>query len=566
MQGTSDSNPELLDAMALCGHLVARDSVHWFLAEHRQRLFPDDMFGDLFGSGRGRPSVPADVIATVMVLQALEGLSDREAINQLRNSISWKVAAGRSLADEGFHPTVLTLWRNKLRLSDRPQRIFDAEREVINAANVLAGKTRRALDSTVLDDAVTRQDAIMQLVAQIRRARRLIPAARALALSAHDYDNDAGKPACAWNDRGDIDRVVTELVNDARTILAVLDGVELDDIQAEAVGLLALVAGQDVEPGDSDGTWRIAQVTRPDRMVSVHDPESRHVHKTTSNYRDGFKAHIGIEPDTGLITACALTAGNVGDAQAAPGLLAEETEPVEVLADSAYGSGEFGNHLAGQGHTATIKPIPLQPAIPNGFTIDDFTVNTTAATITCPNGITTGSAHAAMRRSERNVEAVRCAIDAPLLPVAATSSSMNTTICSPRHEPTLAPQRSRSHTASTAQWSSGPLPGSSATAAAKSATEASAATGSASLTAALRSTCSASSTSASPGTTHGQSPHEPADPGLTTAKRHPQCLTQPSTTRSYPPTQARRLSLAGEPTLQHHNITPSEKATCSAVS
>ena len=115
VQGTSDPNPQLLDAMAMCGHLVARDSVHWFLAEHRQRLFPDEMFADLFASGRGRPSVPADVIATVMVLQALEGLSDRDAIAQLRMNIAWKVAAGRSLHDEGFHPTVLTLWRNKLR-------------------------------------------------------------------------------------------------------------------------------------------------------------------------------------------------------------------------------------------------------------------------------------------------------------------------------------------------------------------------------------------------------------------------------------------------------------------
>ncbi len=100
-QGTSDPNPELLDAMAMCGHLVARDSVHWFLAEHRQRLLPDDMFADLFGSGRGRPSVPGDVVATVMVLQALEGLSDRDAVIQLRNSISWKVATDRSLTDEG---------------------------------------------------------------------------------------------------------------------------------------------------------------------------------------------------------------------------------------------------------------------------------------------------------------------------------------------------------------------------------------------------------------------------------------------------------------------------------
>lgn len=155
MQGISDSNPELLDAMAMCGHLVARDSVYWFLAEHRQRLFPDEMFADLFPSGKGRPSTPADVVATVMVLQALEGLSDRDAVGQLRMSIAWKVAAGRSLSDEGFHSTVLTLWRNKLRTSDRPQRIFDAVREVIDATNVLSGKTRRALQSATTGTVVT---------------------------------------------------------------------------------------------------------------------------------------------------------------------------------------------------------------------------------------------------------------------------------------------------------------------------------------------------------------------------------------------------------------------------
>src|SRR3954464_9121693 len=110
MQGTSDPNPQLLDAMALCGHLVARDSVQWFLAEHRQRLFPDEMLADLFGSGRGRPSVPADVIATVMVLQALEGLSDRDAVGQLRMSIAWKVAAGPVLGGGGVPPAGFAFW------------------------------------------------------------------------------------------------------------------------------------------------------------------------------------------------------------------------------------------------------------------------------------------------------------------------------------------------------------------------------------------------------------------------------------------------------------------------
>lgn len=179
VQGSSDPNRELLDAQALVGHLVPSGTVYAFLADHRRAVFPDELFADLFGSGRGRPSVPADVIATTMVLQALEGLSDRDAIAALRTDLRWKVAAGLALDDEGFHPTVLTLWRNKLRQSERPERIFDAVREVIDQTGVLKGKTRRALDSTVLDDAVATQDTVTQLIAAIRRVRRLIPVAGA---------------------------------------------------------------------------------------------------------------------------------------------------------------------------------------------------------------------------------------------------------------------------------------------------------------------------------------------------------------------------------------------------
>ena len=78
------------------------------------------MFADLFTSGRGRPSIPADVVATVMVLQALEGLSDREAARALRDRISWKVAAGLALDDESLHYSVLTYyWRSRLRAAIR---------------------------------------------------------------------------------------------------------------------------------------------------------------------------------------------------------------------------------------------------------------------------------------------------------------------------------------------------------------------------------------------------------------------------------------------------------------
>jgi IS5 family transposase len=389
MQGTTDpSRVELLDAAALCRHLVDEGSVYAFLADHRRDLFPDELFADLFPSGRGRPSVPADQVATVMVLQALEGLSDREAAIQLRRNIAWKVACGLALTDQGFHPTVLTLWRGRLRASGRPERIFEAVRMVIAQTGVLKGRHRRALDSTLLDDAVATQDTVTQLVGAIRRVRRLVPAAAMLVLGAHDYDHDPGKPACAWNDAEAREHLVSALVADAGAVLARVNGERLDGDQAEAVGLLALVAGQDVEPGDAEGSWRIARKVAADRVISVVDPDARHMHKSRSSYRDGYKAHLAAEPETGLVTAAALTPANTADGPTGVGLLATEAPGLQVLGDAAYGGGETRAALTAAGHTQTIKPIPLRPAVPDGFTKDDFAIDLHAGTVTCPAGHT----------------------------------------------------------------------------------------------------------------------------------------------------------------------------------
>jgi len=387
MQGKKDPNAELLDAGALCRHLVPDDSVHAFLADHRQELFPDELFADLFVSGRGRPSVPGDVVATVMVLKTLEGLSDRDAVMALRTNISWKVAAGLALDDPGIHYSVLTYWRTRLARSQRPERIFDAVRAVIAETGVLKGKTRRALDSTLLDDAVATQDTVTQLVSAIRRVRRLVPQAGAVEVVAHDYDA-SGKPVCAWDDPDAKAALVNGLVHDALTVLGALDGVDLDVEQRDALGLLALVAGQDVEPGDEEGTWRIAPRVAPDRVISTVDPEARHMHKSVSEYRDGYKAHIAVEPETGLITAAALTPANAADGSTGVELLAGEAPGLQVLADSAYGSGATRAKLRNGQHHQAIKPIALRPAIPGGFDRDDFIIDHTARTVSCPAGHT----------------------------------------------------------------------------------------------------------------------------------------------------------------------------------
>jgi IS5 family transposase len=332
--------------------------------------------------------VPAEVVATVMVLQALEGLSDREAISALRRDIAWKVACGLRLDDEGFHPTVLVYWRNRLRASPRPRRVFEAIRQVAEATGVLAGRERRVLDSTILEDAVATQDTVTQLAAAIRRVRRLIPRAREVKLTAHDYDRP-GKPDCAWDNPQAKQALVSGLVNDALAVLTAVVDLPLDGEQAEAVALLALVAGQDVEPGERPGSWRIARRVAKDRVVSTVDPQARHARKTSAAKRDGYKAHIAAEPETGLVTECALTAANAADGPTGVGLLTGEQPGLEVLGDSAYGGGETRAALRAAGHVQTIKPIPLHSAVLGGFTIHDFRIDRQAGAVSCPAGYQT---------------------------------------------------------------------------------------------------------------------------------------------------------------------------------
>ena len=411
MQGEADRQRDLLDVESLAGHLLPAGSVFAFLAEHRDVLFPPELFTDLFPSGRGRPSVPPEVIASVLVLQSLHGYSDREAVDALTFDLRWKAACGYAVDASGFHPSTLTYWRKRLAASERPQRIFEVVREVITSTGVLAGKTRRALDSTVLDDAVARQDTVTQLIASIRRVGRDVPGAaelvtthctRLAVVTGQDY-TATGKPRIAWDDHGAREELVTALVGDAVALLGALDTDAIEAAggkPAEAVALLALVAGQDVEPAEgsdgTDGRWRIARKTAPDRVISTVDPDARHAHKTRERRQDGFKAHVTVEPDTGLMTKVALTKTNgSSNSDATVGADLVTTDPtladsvdVQVLGDSAYATGDMLAKLAEKKWTPLLKPWPLRPTVEGGFTLDDFTHDPHEQTMTCPAGTT----------------------------------------------------------------------------------------------------------------------------------------------------------------------------------
>ena len=421
----------------------------------------------------------------MIVLQALFGHSDREAVDALTFDLRWKAACGYAIDAKGFDPSDLTYWRRRLAASDRPQRIFEVVREVIAETGAVKGKTRRALDSTVLDDAVARQDTVTQLIAQIRRVGREVPGAKELitsectrlaALTGQDY-TATGKPPIAWDDPTAREELVTALVGDALALLAALD---VDAITkaggkpAEAIALLALVAGQDVEPAeDSDGTdgrWRIARKTAPDRVISTVDPDARHAHKTRERRQDGFKAHVVVEPDTGLTTVCELTKTNGpdnSDATVGAELVAADptltdrtpTHPSRCWATPPTPAATCSTPWTARSGSPLLKPWPLKPAVEGGFTLDDFTYDTSAGTLTCPAGLTRTPRRRERSPSVRPAVAAHCASSAPPPHPAApccSASTINSNASTANEPPTKA---SRPPTANTVRWSNAPSRG-----------------------------------------------------------------------------------------------------------
>jgi len=296
-------------------------------------------------------------------------------------------------------------WRKRLAKSDRPQRINEAVRRVVEETGVVRGRGKRAVDSTILADAVATQDTVTQLISAVRRVGRIVPGgaeAIAAVCTGHDY-RGVGKPVIDWDEPGAKDALVSALVNDANALLDALAGIDEDvaaeEVVAAALAMLALVAGQDVEPAEgsdgTDGRWRIARKVAPDRVISQVDPEARHTRKSPEARRDGYRAHVVAEPETGIITDEALTmaAGpQNSDAAVAEAFLANDSaagsDTRQWYGDSAYGTGDLRGAMQAAGHDAVIKPKPLQAPVKGGFTVDDFTVDEQAATVSCPAGHT----------------------------------------------------------------------------------------------------------------------------------------------------------------------------------
>jgi Transposase DDE domain/Transposase domain (DUF772) len=451
--------------VAFCGQRVAPDSIYGILHRECFTLFPDEMFADVFDEV-GRRSVPPMIVAVVMVLQRIEGLSDREAADRFAFDARWKYAAGGLDFDyPGFVHTVLVDMRERLRRSERPDRIFEVTLDAARRAG-LTGR-RRVLDSTPLYDAVATMDTVTLIRSAIRGLLRAVGGELAgelrAVLARDDNYMAAGKPACDYADPAAREALVDALARDACALLGVLEGRELDPVLAQAVQLLATVTGQDLEQ-EASGVFTIARGVAADRVISAVDPDARHGHKTSARGFDGYKGHVAIDPDSEIITATAVTPGNSGDAEAAAGLLAdllpedqdrgdselpgpdpaggksEDPGQPAVYGDAAYGSGELIGLLEEAGIVNGIKCQP-PPAIKGHFPKDRFTIDLDGKTVTCPAGVTVPIRPA----TGRHAGTARFAAACRACPLAAqcTASAAGRTITIGPHEAQLAAARSR---------------------------------------------------------------------------------------------------------------------------
>jgi len=396
--GRDEAHDHLFDPIGKACENLSATSIFRILHDRGDQLFADERFSDLF-SNIGRRSIAPRIVGTVMVLQRLEGLSDYQAVERLQYDMRWKFAARLTMDDAAFVSTVRVYFRARLAGSKDPDRIFRFVKEVAEAAGLIGRK--RVLDSTALYDAVSTQDTVTLIHDAIRRVLKELDSLTKGDLEGQlgrkgDY-KDAGKPACNWDNREAREKLLQELAGDGNKVLGHLENKASTPSLEQAAELLATVLGQDIKQEDQ-GRWSIVRGVATDRVISPVDPETRHGHKTESRRFDGYKGHIAIDPDSEIITATDVTAGNVGDGKAVESLLAKELEkaskcetssekpaPIEVYGDASYGGAEVLETLESAGFEANVKVQP--PAGRDGhFTSDDFTIDLEKKTVACPAG------------------------------------------------------------------------------------------------------------------------------------------------------------------------------------
>lgn len=408
MLGTREAQRGWLEADTMYGDFVGRKTFYGFLAAQRDELFRDEAFAGLYHPKLGRPSVAPSVLATALVLQSYDRVSDDEARRRATYDLQWKVALGLPVDSVPFAKSTLQEFRAQLIVHQEQGAIFQASLELAKRRGHFTGsrKLKLALDTTnilgqgavkdtyrLLADGIV---LVLRVLASQAGAKKFeVSPKRAGYRRYVEGPSLKGRAGINWDDPSARRRFLGEIVADADRLLEqvrvargkLVEGSPDDQALVEAAGLLARVLVQDIERREDGPALR--EGVAKDRMPSVHDPEMRHGHKSAAKRFTGHKVQIAVDTETQLITAVATIPGNAPDHEQALAVV-EQSEArtgcavEETIGDCAYGDGPTRQEFADAERTLIAKV----PAATNQgrFPKTEFTIDLDELSCTCPAG------------------------------------------------------------------------------------------------------------------------------------------------------------------------------------
>ena len=430
MLGKRSEQKGLWEADRLYLDYVGQDTCYGLLASLRGQLFSDDDFAEIYCPDNGRDSVPPSLLATALLLQTYDQVSDAEAKARADFDIRWKVALGIEIEDRPFAKSTLQLFRAQLILHEKVREVFESSLRLARQSGYLKKRGMRvALDTTYILGRGAVKDTYNLLADGIVKLLRVLAAVAKIAVGewaeGQGYEryfgtSIKGEATIDWSDRKARRKLLGEIVADADRLLALARQawVELpeDSAQRQSIvdgaELLGQLLLQDVERKSGDGDAHahaadgvsLRDGVSKDRMLSVHDPELRHGHKSSRRRCNGHKAAIVVDTDSQLITAVDVLSGNAPDnlgalelveaSEASTGSVVEE-----AMGDAAYGDGGTRQTFADAGRRLVAKA----PGRPNRkhFPKNDFQLDLAAGSCTCPAGQVTHTIVPAGKRTDR---------------------------------------------------------------------------------------------------------------------------------------------------------------------
>ena len=406
MLGERSDQRSLWEADRLYLDHVGKDTFYGLLASLRGRLFRDADFAAFYCADNGRDSVPPSLLATALLLQAHDKVSDAEAKARADFDLRWKVVLGIEVEDRPSAKSTLQVFRAQLILHDKVREVFESSLRLARESGYLKRRSMRvALDTTnilgrgaVRDTYNLLSDGIVKLMRALAQVEGISVGKWAKARGFERYLGSSvkGEAAIDWSDKRARSALLSGIVADADRLLELPrqaqgelseDSAERQRIVAAAELLLGQLLLQDVER--TEGGASLKNGVSRDRMMSVHDPQMRHGHKSSSRRFDGHKAAIVVDTDSQMITAVEVLPGNAPDNLGALELVeASESNtgvPVEeAMGDAAYGDGATRQAFADAGRTL-IARVPGRPNRTH-FPKEDFRIDLVAGSCTCPAG------------------------------------------------------------------------------------------------------------------------------------------------------------------------------------